>query len=94
MTETGPGALDERRRKLNYRMWHRGTREMDLILGRFADAHIADMNEADITELERIADMPDPILYGWIVGGEPAPAESEGAVLGRLRDFHTSKARE
>ena len=40
MTERSSGGLDERRRKLLFRAWRRGVREMDLIVGRFADAHI------------------------------------------------------
>ena len=75
-------------------MWHRGTREMDLIMGRFADAAIAEMSESEIAELERLAEMPDPELYDWIVGGRSAPAECDGAVLRRLRDFHVLKAPE
>ncbi len=40
MTERSSEGLDERRRKLLFRAWRRGVREMDLIVGRFADAHI------------------------------------------------------
>jgi antitoxin CptB len=86
--------IDLRRRRLRYRMWHRGTREMDLIMGRFVDAEIGDINEIELTELERLAEMPDPDLYGWIVGGEPVPAACDGAALRRLRDFHRTKAPE
>ncbi len=49
--------LDVRRRKLLFRAWHRGTREMDLILGRFADAAIADLSEAEIDDFERLLDV-------------------------------------
>jgi antitoxin CptB len=86
--------LDERRRRLRYRMWHRGTREMDLIMGRFVDAEIGGMNETELAELERLAEMPDPELYGWIVGGEPVPAACDGPALRRLREFHRAKASE
>ena len=49
-TRTSEG-LDERRRRLLYRAWHRGMREMDLIMGRFADAEIGDMSEADLDDV-------------------------------------------
>jgi len=81
--------LDERRRRLLYRAWHRGTREMDLIMGRFADAVLSELTEADIAELERLAEVPDPELYAWLTGGRPVPEDYDVAVFRRLRDFHT-----
>jgi len=81
--------LDERRRRLLYRAWHRGTREMDLIMGRFADAVLSELTEADIAELERLAEVPDPELYAWLTGGRPVPEDYDIAVFRRLRDFHT-----
>jgi antitoxin CptB len=71
-----------------YRSWHRGTREMDLIMGRFADAAISDLTEAEITELERLADVPDPELYAWLSGRRPVPDDYDLTVYRRLRDFH------
>ncbi len=42
------GGLDDRRKRLLFRCWHRGTREMDLILGRFADAEIASLSDDEL----------------------------------------------
>ena len=81
--------LDERRRRLLYRAWHRGTREMDLIMGRFADAVLGELTEAEIAELERLAEVSDPELYAWVTGGRPVPDAYDRAVFRRLRDFHT-----
>jgi antitoxin CptB len=80
--------LDERRRRLLYRAWHRGTREMDLIMGRFADAAVAELTEAEIAELERLAEVPDPELYAWLTGGQPVPDAYDLTVFRRLREFH------
>ena len=88
VTRTSAG-LDERRRRLLYRAWHRGTREMDLIMGRFADAVLRELTEAEIAELERLAEVPDPELYAWLTGGRPVPEDYDVAVFRRLRDFHT-----
>ena len=66
--------LDQRRRRLRYRLWHRGTREMDLIMGRFADAVIGELADTDIGDLERLAEVPDPELYAWFSGVDPVPA--------------------
>ena len=87
-TTRSSAGLDPRRRRLLYRSWHRGTREMDLILGRFADAAVGEMSAAEIAELERLADVPDPQLYGWLTGACPVPANYDVAVFRRLRDFH------
>src|SRR5436305_7659722 len=55
--------LDDRRKRLLFRCWHRGTREMDLILGRFADAALADLTETELGQLEQLIEVPDPDLY-------------------------------
>ena len=46
--------LDPRRKRLLFRCWHRGTREMDLLLGRFADANIGTLSDAEVEDLERL----------------------------------------
>jgi antitoxin CptB len=78
--------LDSRRRRLLYRSWHRGMREMDLIMGRFADTAIADMSPAELDEFERLSDVPDDELYAWIASGV-VPAEYDTALFRQLCDF-------
>lgn len=79
--------VDARRRRLVFRCWHRGTREMDLILGRFADARVPTMDEGELEALERLLDVPDPDLFAWVTGRD-APVEHQGSILERLRAFH------
>jgi antitoxin CptB len=81
--------LDERRRRLLFRSWRRGTREMDLILGRFAEAVIAELTEEEIAAFEQLSEMPDPDLYAWLTGSEPIPPDHDLPVLRRLRDYFT-----
>jgi antitoxin CptB len=88
MTRTSAG-LDERRRRLLYRAWHRGTREMDLIMGPFADACIGELSESDVADFERLADAPDPDIYAWIMGEREVPDEYDGPIFQRLRAFHS-----
>ena len=80
--------LDVRRRRLLFRSWHRGIREMDLILGRFADAHIGELSDGELAEFERLLDIPDQELFAWITGAEAAPSEWDRGIFRRLRDFH------
>ena len=66
--------LDDRRKRLLFRCWHRGTREMDLILGRFADAEIADLGDDELAQLEHLIEVPDPDLYAALTGDSAAGA--------------------
>ncbi len=83
MSET----LDKRRKRLRYRCWHRGTKELDLLIGRFADAHVADLSEAQLDRLEELLEVPEPRLYGWIIGRDAPDAEFDHDVMTLLRDF-------
>jgi antitoxin CptB len=85
--------LDQRRRKLLFRSWHRGTREMDLIMGRFADATIDQLAEEEIGELERLIEAPDPELLAWITGEADVPPDYDTALVRRLRDFSHRRER-
>ncbi len=80
--------LDLRRRKLLFRSWHRGMREMDLIMGGFADARVAQLSEGEVAEFERLIDVPDCDLLAWITGEQAVPADFDGALFRALRDFH------
>jgi len=82
--------LDVRRKKLLFRCWHRGTREMDLIMGRFAENNIADLSDDELNQLEQLIDLPDPDLYAAISGAGDIPAEFKGSVYKRMRDFKVS----
>jgi antitoxin CptB len=79
------GGLDQRRRRLLFRCWHRGTREMDLILGRFADAEIANLPDDELAQLERLIEVPDPDLYAAVTG-DKAP-ELAGGLFDRIKSF-------
>jgi antitoxin CptB len=79
--------LDVRRRKLLFRAWHRGMREMDLIMGRFADAAVAELTDAELAAFEHLIEVPDRELLAWITGEEPAPAAHDTPLFRRLRDF-------
>jgi len=79
--------LDARRRKILFRAWRRGTREMDLIMGRFADACIADLSESALDEFERLLALPDQEVFAWLVGTAAPPPAYDTAVFRQLREF-------
>jgi antitoxin CptB len=76
------------RKRLIFRSWHRGTREIDLLLGKFADAHIPDLGEADLADYDRFLNNSDPDIYNWITGQEPVPPAEETAVVRLLVQFY------
>ncbi len=88
MTERSSEGLDVRRRRLLFRAWRRGVREMDLIVGRFADAHIEALDTAALDDFEQLIEVPNADLYAWIVGAGDIPAAYDTAVLAKLRMFH------
>ncbi len=79
--------LDHRRKRLLFRCWHRGTREMDIILGRFADENIASLSDDEIVDLERLIELPDPDLYAAFSGGQPLADEYANGIFVRIRAF-------
>ncbi|MFC5418263.1 MAG: succinate dehydrogenase assembly factor 2 [Stutzerimonas stutzeri] len=80
--------LDPRRRKILFRAWHRGMREMDLIMGRFADAHIGTLSEADLDEFERLIEVLDRDLLSWVTGEAQVPENYDSDVFRQLKAFH------
>jgi antitoxin CptB len=79
------------RKRLVYRSWHRGTREMDLLLGSFADKHVPDFTPADLQVYQALLEQNDPDLYNWITGQAEPPANIESDVFIKLRN-HRFKA--
>ena len=76
--------FDSRRRRALYRAWHRGTREMDLLLGRFADAHMETLSDRDLADFEALLDFSDDDLFGWIVRRAPVPEKFATSVLAAI----------
>jgi antitoxin CptB len=86
--------LDPRRRRLLYQSWHRGIREMDLIMGGFADAFIGTLSEAELDQFERLIVLPDQEVLGWVTGEFAVTAEYDTPLFRRLRAFHWRSAAE
>ncbi len=82
--------LDVRRRQLLFRAWHRGMREMDLIMGRFADVTVGNLADDELIAFEHLIEVPDPELLAWVVGEVEVPAAYDTPMFRRLRDFNRS----
>jgi antitoxin CptB len=79
--------LENRRKKARFRAWHRGMREMDLILGKFADEAIGTLNEMDLNEFENILELPDSELLKWFTGATPVPESHDTDLFRRISSF-------
>ncbi|POF30087.1 FAD assembly factor SdhE [Roseibium marinum] len=86
--DISPQARDPRRKKILFRCWHRGMKEMDLLLGGFADAEIDRLTEDELRELEHLLTAGDPDLYAWMTGRTPLPGEWDGPLYRRIIAYH------
>ena len=81
------GPLDIRRKRLLFRAWHRGTREADLILGSFAEAHLAEFDDTQLGRFEALLEVSDAELFDWINGRAAPPPGHDHEVTRLLLDF-------
>jgi antitoxin CptB len=79
--------LSMRRRRLRYRAWHRGTKEMDLVLGPFADAHVERLGAPELDRLEALMDEEDTDLLKWVMGQEAVPPDADSDLLQTIIAF-------
>jgi len=80
--------LDARRRRILFRSWHRGTREMDLVLGRFADAEIASLGSSELDDYELLLEAQDRDVFRWLTLEAETPSLYDTPVLRKIRAFH------
>ena len=85
---TTPDMLNTRQKKLLFRAWHRGTREADLLMGRFAEAYVPTASEADLDLFEALLNETDPDIYDWVTGRLEIPANDAGPIVQRLKEFY------
>jgi antitoxin CptB len=93
MTDNSADADREvRRRRIRFRAWHRGIREMDLLMGGFAQAELAKLTDVDLDQFEHLLDLPDPQVFAWLAGMEDVPAEEDTPLFQKLRAFCVHEA--
>lgn len=80
-------SIDIRRKKLRFRAWHRGMKEMDIILGHFADSHLQNFGEDELTRFEDLLQIPDQAFYAMLVHGAEVPPEADGPIFRMIHAF-------
>lgn len=81
--------LDTRRRAIKIRAWRRGMREMDILIGGFVDARLDSLDEADISDLERLMEVEDQKAFSWLCGTTGPEAGYDTAVFREIKQFHS-----
>jgi antitoxin CptB len=80
----------KKRKRLIFRSWHRGTREMDLIMGTFADSCVESLSAQELDLYDQLLETPDPDLYDWVSGRKDVPAEHLTPVMSMLLEHHVA----
>ena len=80
-------SLETRRKRLRYRSWHRGTKELDLLLGGFADRELASMSAAELDRFDALLEVPEPQIYAWLTGRATPSPEYDHDITRRLIAF-------
>ena len=81
---------DARLKRMAMRSWRRGTKEMDLVLGPFADAHLAGLSESDLVTYDALLAENDQDLMAWILGQSVPPA-ALAPLLARITAFASAR---
>jgi antitoxin CptB len=79
--------VENRRKRLRFRSWHRGTKEMDLLMGSFADAYLSGFGRDQLDRFEALLDVPEPVVYDWLLGRSRPPADFDHDVMRLLLAF-------
>ena len=80
--------VEARRRRAAYRAAHRGTKEMDWILGRYADQALPRMAPDRLTTFEELLAMPDPVLHAMVMDATPVAAGDIADLIAQIRALH------
>lgn len=84
MSET----LEVRRRRARYRAHHRGTKELDILIGRFCDAKLEAFDDAQLARFEGFLAVADPKLQSWLFGHAAVDERAFAGLVTEIRAFH------
>jgi len=83
--------MDDRRKRLLFHCTHMGMKENDVMFGEFARAHVAQLDDLDVADLEALLENNDQDLFNWVLGHIEAPPVWDTPVLRRLQDFNKGR---
>jgi antitoxin CptB len=80
--------IDARQRRILFRSWHRGMREVDLLLGRFINAEIGNLDASELDDYELLLEALDRDIFSWLTGEADIPSAYDTPVFRKIRAFH------
>jgi len=79
---------ETRLKRLRFRAWHRGTKEADLMIGGFFDAHGATWNDDEIDWFETFLEEQDVDIMAWAIGTQDVPAQWQGSMIDAMKQLN------
>ena len=76
---------DPRLKRLQFRAWHRGTREADYMIGCFFDRFHHQWSEGELVWFEALLEAEDVDILGWALGTIAVPPEMTGPLMERMQ---------
>jgi antitoxin CptB len=76
---------ESRLRRMQFRAWHRGTKEADLMIGGFFDRYSASWTDAQADWFETLMEEQDVDIMAWAIGTAPVPEQFDGEMMRALR---------
>ncbi|MEC4591268.1 MULTISPECIES: FAD assembly factor SdhE [Nitrospirillum] len=83
--DASQNALAVRRKRLIFRSWHRGMKEMDLLMGTFAEKHVPAFTVEQLDRYEHLLDLNDPDVFDWLLGRAPFPDDLDADLMALLQ---------
>lgn len=92
MSDDTHNDLENRRKRLLYQSVYRGNKENDIILGRFARAHLGTFSAAELDQYEKLLEAGDNDIFDWVSGRAEVPPDRDSSVLRKLMRFRVDQA--
>ena len=79
--------IDLLKKKIVFRSEHRGTKEMDLLLGTFVRKYINEFSLKELEQLEDLLSISDDNIYKWYLSKNPKNVIPQNRVSNLLKSF-------
>ena len=83
--------IEIHRKKHSFRAGHRGTKEMDMLLGNFAEKYIQLFDETELAMFSTLLDCEDDLIYKCLLDKESVPIEIDNRIFHLLKDTAIKK---
>jgi antitoxin CptB len=83
---------DDELKALRWRAWHRGTREADLMIGGFFDAHHAQWGSEERDWFASLLGEQDVDIMAWAIGVDEPPRRFQGPMMQVMQKLDFLKA--